>query len=489
MKKNKLFKLVQALFALLLCAGLFSTLAPTSFASPESHKDLINSVELRPVRTGYQPLDNAVDDIFNSLFTEGMSGYDKIKAIYDFMIVNYGANSPAGSTPQLVGMKYSSSRDESIVRHALYVIENKRGACLQFSSAFVIFARALGFDAYRMYGQTAMAAGGMGEHYWPVLMIDDVPYVFDAQVDSHIAGGGSIRYMRFCMTPQEAKSKFSYSGSIASQIAEHNNFDMPMQKSAEIQSFNLDNEQPFVKDKLGLSLKVANPDNLELLYSFSYFEGRLEDADWLPQWETIALNSEKPESSWTPEHGGYYTLKATIKSKRSLSLMSTETLTVFVDKKDDFTLSSNKSLIMPGSLLTLKMDSNIATEGKLFYDFSYQLNNGSAETLIENSLLDQFSFMPKLSGEYLFTAYVKNEENEELGTASADVTVTSYTKGDADLNGRVSASDARLALRYSANIVDFSDLQLLLCDVNDDGKVGAVDARIILRVSARLESF
>ena len=62
-----------------------------------------------------------------------------------------------------------------------------------------------------------------------------------------------------------------------------------------------------------------------------------------------------------------------------------------------------------------------------------------------------------------------------------------YKKGDANMDGNVNASDARLVLRASAMLDNFSDAQILICDMNDNGKIQAADARIVLRVAARLE--
>lgn len=61
-------------------------------------------------------------------------------------------------------------------------------------------------------------------------------------------------------------------------------------------------------------------------------------------------------------------------------------------------------------------------------------------------------------------------------------------KGDADGDGKVTSKDARLVLRYSANLEKFDERQISVSDVNFDKKVNAIDARIILRVSARLET-
>lgn len=70
--------------------------------------------------------------------------------------------------------------------------------------------------------------------------------------------------------------------------------------------------------------------------------------------------------------------------------------------------------------------------------------------------------------------------------ASADAT---NHIGDIDNDGKISAADARLALRASVGLEKLTDTQSKSADVNNDGKVTAADARTILRVSVGLEKF
>lgn len=63
-----------------------------------------------------------------------------------------------------------------------------------------------------------------------------------------------------------------------------------------------------------------------------------------------------------------------------------------------------------------------------------------------------------------------------------------YSKGDVNGDAVVSAADARLALRYSAQLEVFLPVQLDAADVDNNDTVTASDARTILRVSASLES-
>ena len=64
---------------------------------------------------------------------------------------------------------------------------------------------------------------------------------------------------------------------------------------------------------------------------------------------------------------------------------------------------------------------------------------------------------------------------------------SSAVKGDADLNGKVNAADARLALRKSAKLENLSSEQFRNADVNGDSIVSATDARLILRFSAGID--
>ncbi|MBQ8209965.1 MAG: dockerin type I repeat-containing protein [Clostridia bacterium] len=62
-----------------------------------------------------------------------------------------------------------------------------------------------------------------------------------------------------------------------------------------------------------------------------------------------------------------------------------------------------------------------------------------------------------------------------------------YTLGDVNADGEITAADARLILRNSAELEVLSAEQKAVADINSDGDVTASDARIALRISAELE--
>lgn len=73
---------------------------------------------------------------------------------------------------------------------------------------------------------------------------------------------------------------------------------------------------------------------------------------------------------------------------------------------------------------------------------------------------------------------------EEIIPALTD----SFIPGDINGDGKITASDARQALRFSARVDIPDEIQMLTADVNGDGKITAFDARKILRVAARIET-
>ena len=64
-----------------------------------------------------------------------------------------------------------------------------------------------------------------------------------------------------------------------------------------------------------------------------------------------------------------------------------------------------------------------------------------------------------------------------------------YNLGDIDNDNKITASDARLALRRAVDLENYAEgsPEFLACDIDKDGKVTAGDARIILRIAVDLE--
>lgn len=85
----------------------------------------------------------------------------------------------------------------------------------------------------------------------------------------------------------------------------------------------------------------------------------------------------------------------------------------------------------------------------------------------------------------------KKDDPTETTTKKDDPTtqppVTDYVLGDANGDGKVTAMDARTALRAASKVETLEGTKFLAADVDGNGKLTAMDARMILRHSARVE--
>lgn len=71
--------------------------------------------------------------------------------------------------------------------------------------------------------------------------------------------------------------------------------------------------------------------------------------------------------------------------------------------------------------------------------------------------------------------------------AALTVTASAYSRGDVNHDGQIKANDARLVLRYSAELDAGGTFDLSLADMDGDGFIRANDARRILRIAADIE--
>lgn len=74
-----------------------------------------------------------------------------------------------------------------------------------------------------------------------------------------------------------------------------------------------------------------------------------------------------------------------------------------------------------------------------------------------------------------------------LNTLKAVLAAMGYLLGDVNMDGQITAADARLALQFAADVVTYNKQQAVMADVNYDGFLSASDSRKILRISAQLD--
>lgn len=100
---------------------------------------------------------------------------------------------------------------------------------------------------------------------------------------------------------------------------------------------------------------------------------------------------------------------------------------------------------------------------------------------------------PQLDGSYDTNMPLLNIDFEEEGiiykvtTEYSNFDYTHRKMGDANLDGKVNSSDARLVLRIASMLDTCSDEDLPYCDIDGNGYIFAGDARQILRASAGID--
>ena len=92
---------------------------------------------------------------------------------------------------------------------------------------------------------------------------------------------------------------------------------------------------------------------------------------------------------------------------------------------------------------------------------------------------------PTTKGEDESTTATPDEPTSEEASSEAPMPVK---MGDLDGDGKITAVDARIALRISARLENPTKAQMEVGDLNKDGKITADEARAILRFAARLDA-
>ncbi len=158
----------------------------------------------------------------------------------------------------------------------------------------------------------------------------------------------------------------------------------------------------------------------------------------------------------------------------------------------DFTVFYDENLSLVSFEETGNHDMCFYNDADCMVKISFMYNESNQENALKMFVLTfeytDKAVYPELKVTNIAGTYIKSvaeivvlDEREE-----PDLSFT-VKKGDVDLNGKITAADARLALRKSAKIQNLSPEQMKNADVNSDGVVSATDARLILRFSAGID--
>ncbi len=117
-------------------------------------------------------------------------------------------------------------------------------------------------------------------------------------------------------------------------------------------------------------------------------------------------------------------------------------------------------------------------------------NNYGNTEVYDNTALPMFSAIT-IDGNLLYVNgfKVNGDKTQKTDRFAIEKDIIDYMTGDVNGDGKVSAADARLALRYSVGLENLTVKAVKAADVDRSASVTASDARTILRVSVGLEAF
>ncbi len=193
----------------------------------EVKKELLNSAELHPMTTGYEPLDELVASIHSRILTPDMDTYEKVCTIYKYLMTGteYLFGNPTSSELHNNLIKthnYKSKIDYYIVYNAYGMLIEKYGVCNHYSSAFMVMTRALGLDSY--IASCTSSTKGLNGHFSAMIRLNGRLYRFDPVMGVVTNKRDIVEESEFFCTPLVSlvSSEFSF---LEEQVASFGKFE------------------------------------------------------------------------------------------------------------------------------------------------------------------------------------------------------------------------------------------------------------------------
>ncbi|MBP5489004.1 MAG: fibronectin type III domain-containing protein [Lachnospiraceae bacterium] len=169
---------------------------------------ILNGAELNPMTTGYAPLDSVVQEIFSENLTNDMSTYEKVCAIYAYLMKDRVYD---GDMPYVDWLYYNihnvinyrSDYDRNRVCEAYGFLTREpehitnKGICQHYNSAFVIMTRAIGLDTY-VVDCTSTSGTAISSHECSVFRDNGTYYLFDPVMGVFLGNSEVETSVYFC---------------------------------------------------------------------------------------------------------------------------------------------------------------------------------------------------------------------------------------------------------------------------------------------------
>ena len=152
--------------------------------------DSVKAEDLKPRITPKGSEKAILEKYMKMLVTDDMTNYEKVLTCYDYLIRH---------------TRYAYGGWSAPMRS---VLVKGFGTCTEYSHVLCSMLRYMGFKANCIWGKTAMAAGGYGQHMWVELYINGNTYVVDPQVDDNMTYGSNISHKRFVKLYSETPGNY-----------------------------------------------------------------------------------------------------------------------------------------------------------------------------------------------------------------------------------------------------------------------------------------
>lgn len=198
---------------------------------------ILNSAKLNPIKTGYTSLDNQVSSVINSVTSSSMSTYEKVKALYDWVINNMSYQLAFVIEDEINSLmnNYGFYEKDAIqIFLAANGFGTKRGSCDNYSAMFMILTRRIGLDSYVVSARNTNGTG----HTTVNIKINGKWYNFDPQREDNSKKNGKIMYYAFGEDDNDSKP-YTY-----------------VNRSSDVAAFHKFNKQP-ESNYLNASITVA----------------------------------------------------------------------------------------------------------------------------------------------------------------------------------------------------------------------------------------
>lgn len=181
-----------------------SSSSSSSYAPSGSIESILNSAKLNPTKTVYPTLDNYATSVLNSVTNDSMSTYEKVKAVYDWIINNmsYQLGFVIGEEiDSLINTYGFYERDAVQVFLATNGFGTHKGSCDNYSAMFVVLIRRIGLESYPISAITNTGGG----HTTVNIKINGKWYNFDPQREDNSLKNGKITYLAFGEDDSDSK--------------------------------------------------------------------------------------------------------------------------------------------------------------------------------------------------------------------------------------------------------------------------------------------